>query len=249
MSHSTARVACLIVVHFHFALRVPSCSCAHVQASSLAETTTLWLLPAHLHVTDQLCLHLYVIAASMCVNACICSLSITLSTLLSPLLQNLSISLLLTRSSPLLQTLSISLLTLLSHLLQTVADLGTISAVNIQGAGGAFSPMVNTYGAAWEVSNSPAYPISLEVTSGSQTVSHLPHPTACFHSIVRLQATCLQSVCAACLHAYLPMLLMLADAMPSEHHVISGWYSFAFLAPRHAWFGIRALLGTCWYAS
>ena len=56
-------------------------------------------------------------------------------------------------------------------MLQTVADLGTISAVNIQGAGGAFTPMVNTYGAAWEISNQPAYPISLEVTSGSQTVS------------------------------------------------------------------------------
>ena len=45
------------------------------------------LLPAHLHVTDQLCLHLYVIAASMCVNACICSLSTTFLTLLSRLLQ------------------------------------------------------------------------------------------------------------------------------------------------------------------
>ena len=32
--------------------------------------------------------------------------------------------------------------------------------------------MTNTFGAAWEVPNQPAYPISLEVTSGSQTVSH-----------------------------------------------------------------------------
>ena len=32
--------------------------------------------------------------------------------------------------------------------------------------------MTNTYGAAWEVPNAPALPISLEVTSGSQTVSH-----------------------------------------------------------------------------
>lgn len=61
----------------------------------------------------------------------------------------------------------------MSPLLQTVADLGTISEVNIQGAGGAFTPMVNTYGAAWEISNQPGYPISLEVTSGSQTVSNL----------------------------------------------------------------------------
>lgn len=31
--------------------------------------------------------------------------------------------------------------------------------------------MTNTYGAAWEIKNSPSYPISLKVTSGSQTVS------------------------------------------------------------------------------
>ena len=57
--------------------------------------------------------------------------------------------------------------------LQTVANLGTISAVNIKGAGSgdSWSAMTNTYGAAWEVTNQPAYPISLEVTSGSQTVS------------------------------------------------------------------------------
>ena len=61
-------------------------------------------------------------------------------------------------------------------LLQTVADLGTISAVNIAGPDGAYRPMTNTYGAAWEVPNQPAYPISLEVTSGSQTVSHASQP-------------------------------------------------------------------------
>lgn len=55
----------------------------------------------------------------------------------------------------------------------TVANLGTISAVNLKGpgAGDSWTAMTNTYGAAWEVSNQPSYPISLEVTSGSQTVS------------------------------------------------------------------------------
>ena len=56
-------------------------------------------------------------------------------------------------------------------MLQTVADLGTISAVNIAGPDNNYAPMANTYGATWEISNQPAYPISLEVTSGSQTVS------------------------------------------------------------------------------
>ena len=56
--------------------------------------------------------------------------------------------------------------------LQTVADLGTISAVSIQGSGSSsWASMTNTFGAAWEVDNCPSYPISLEVTSGSQTVS------------------------------------------------------------------------------
>ena len=64
-----------------------------------------------------------------------------------------------------------------SHLkatsVQTVANLGTISAVNLKGPGASdsWTAMSNTYGAAWEVSNQPSYPISLEVTSGSQTVS------------------------------------------------------------------------------
>ena len=63
-----------------------------------------------------------------------------------------------------------------AFVLQTVADLGTISAVNIQGAGSnTWTAMANTFGAAWEVSNQPAYPISLEVTSGSQTVSAFPY--------------------------------------------------------------------------
>lgn len=53
----------------------------------------------------------------------------------------------------------------------TVANLGTISAVNIKGAASdTYTAMTNTYGAAWEVTNQPSYPISLEVTSGSQTV-------------------------------------------------------------------------------
>ncbi len=57
--------------------------------------------------------------------------------------------------------------------MQTVANLGTISAVNLKGPGAtdSWTAMTNTYGAAWEVSNQPSYPISLEVTSGSQTVS------------------------------------------------------------------------------
>ena len=60
------------------------------------------------------------------------------------------------------------------NLMQTVANLGTISAVNLKGPGASDSwkAMTNTYGAAWEVSNQPSYPISLEVTSGSQTVSN-----------------------------------------------------------------------------
>ena len=72
-----------------------------------------------------------------------------------------------------------SLVLSLSHLkptsMQTVANLGTISAVNLKGpgAGDSWTAMTNTYGAAWEVSNQPSYPISLEVTSGSQTVSSL----------------------------------------------------------------------------
>jgi len=59
------------------------------------------------------------------------------------------------------------------NLMQTVANLGTISAVNLKGPGASdsWTAMTNTYGAAWEVSNQPSYPISLEVTSGSQTVS------------------------------------------------------------------------------
>ena len=73
-------------------------------------------------------------------------------------------------------------------LLQTVANLGTISAVNIKGAASdTYTAMTNTYGAAWEVTNQPSYPISLEVTSGSQTVSTpvLPYnPSQCIISLL-----------------------------------------------------------------
>ena len=77
--------------------------------------------------------------------------------------------------------------------LQTVANLGTISAVNIKGAGSgdSWSAMTNTYGAAWEVTNQPAYPISLEVTSGSQTVSSLPLPCI---TALSTDSCCLQGV-------------------------------------------------------
>ena len=64
-------------------------------------------------------------------------------------------------------------LTMKPTCMQTVANLGTISAVNLKGPGASdsWTAMTNTYGAAWEVTNQPSYPISLEVTSGSQTVS------------------------------------------------------------------------------
>ncbi|KAL3135114.1 expansin-like protein [Trebouxia sp. C0010 RCD-2024] len=57
-------------------------------------------------------------------------------------------------------------------LITTVANKGTVSDVKCQGAGSSsWQSMTNTYGAAWEVDNSPAYPMSLQVTSGSQTVT------------------------------------------------------------------------------
>ena len=88
----------------------------------------------------------------------------------------------------------------LTPLLQTVANLGTISAVNFKGAASdTYTAMTNTYGAAWEVTNQPSYPISLEVTSGSQTVSTpvLPYnPSQCNVSLlVRSIQTVYTSLC------------------------------------------------------
>jgi len=63
-------------------------------------------------------------------------------------------------------------LIMLLFLVQTVADKGTITDVKCQGSGSSsWTSMTNTYGAAWETDNAPSYPISLQVTSGSQTVS------------------------------------------------------------------------------
>ena len=50
--------------------------------------------------------------------------------------------------------------------------------------------MTNTYGAAWEVPNAPSYPISLEVTSGSQTVRTL---LQAWHGLHSMPLTCAET--------------------------------------------------------